>query len=566
MKGPKAPKNPVEKRPAVYVMLDDLVEGSPREGGDNTDIYYLEGRISAQITAITPTISSEIAEGVQSVSGLRKIVHSIGISLTPQDKDKKDKVATFSLCCNAQKGQQGTVFSTKVPCNGEEALIDIADYPEAEQDTILASFCTSFPEYMTAKSTICFYLNEGYEVPAAVIDAPINAKSDDYRNMIQRSLLHQGNVTRIQKAIAKAKQGKDVTIAYIGGSITQGAGAKPINTQCYAYQSYLAFRNRFAPGEGENVHFIKAGVGGTSSELGLTRYEMDVLRYGAVEPDIVIIEFAVNDEGDETKGVCYESLALMAMNGLGNPAVVLLFSVFMNDWNLQDRLARVGYHYNLPMVSVKEAVVPQFYDENPVITKRQYFHDLLHPSNSGHKVMADSLDYLWEQANIAPMEGEDIEEIKAPIIGNTYQNLKAFTRENVQNHSAVIALEAGSFVEQDKQLQCVEKDTNAFCSPEFEHNWMYDGNGDNDSFQMTIKCKDLLLIYKDSGDLSFGTIEVWLDNIMVKRVNPLDVGWNHCNALIIGMGDVVQKHHVAIKMIPEDNSKKFTILGFGYTL
>ena len=347
---------------------------------------------------------------------------------------------------------------------------------------------------------------------------------------------------------------------------SQGAGAKPINTQCYAYQSYLAFRERFAKGEGENVHFIKAGMGGTSSELGLTRYEMDVLRYGSVAPDIVVIEFGVNDEGDETEGVCYESLALMAMNGPSNPAVVLLFSVFMSDWNLQERLAKVGYRYDLPMVSVKDAVVPQFYEEIPVITKRQYFYDLLHPSNSGHKVMGDCLDYLWEQADIAPVADVRVDKDKAPIIGNTYQNLKAFTKQNIHNHSEVILLDVGSFTEQDKELQYVEKDDNAFGLPAFEHNWMHDGKGENDDFQMTIECKDLLLIYKDSGDQNFGTIEVWLDGKIVKKVDPLKVGWNHCNALIILRSDAVQKHHVAIKMIPEDSNRKFTILGFGFTL
>lgn len=53
----------------------------------------------------------------------------------------------------------------------------------------------------------------------------------------------------------------------------------------------------FASGQKDNIHFIKAGVGGTPSQLGMIRYERDILRDGRVEPDIVIVEFAVNDEG-----------------------------------------------------------------------------------------------------------------------------------------------------------------------------------------------------------------------------------------------------------------------------
>ena len=90
-----------------------------------------------------------------------------------------------------------------------------------------------------------------------------------------------------------------MTIAYIGGSITQGARATPIHTQSYAYQSWHMFD--LAYGNGNNVHLVKAGVGGTPSELGMLRFERDVVRDGVL-PDLVVIEFAVNDEGDRNQG------------------------------------------------------------------------------------------------------------------------------------------------------------------------------------------------------------------------------------------------------------------------
>ncbi len=156
--------------------------------------------------------------------------------------------------------------------------------------------------------------------------------SEEYCGMISRSLLQLGNPYRIRKAIEKSKAGKEVTLAYIGGSITQGAGAIPIHTECYAYKSFQLFQNRFSTQN--NVRFIKAGVGGTPSELGMIRFDRDVLREGE-RPDIVVIEFAVNDEGDETKGVCYESLVRKVLKLPWKPAVVLLFSVFANDWNFR---------------------------------------------------------------------------------------------------------------------------------------------------------------------------------------------------------------------------------------
>lgn len=53
---------------------------------------------------------------------------------------------------------------------------------------------------------------------------------DFYNEMIKNSLISTGNNVRIKKVIEKAKNGEDVTIAYIGGSITEGANANP-NTE-----------------------------------------------------------------------------------------------------------------------------------------------------------------------------------------------------------------------------------------------------------------------------------------------------------------------------------------------
>jgi hypothetical protein len=59
----------------------------------------------------------------------------------------------------------------------------------------------------------------------------------DVEQMLKRSVVSAGDVTRLQRAMAKARAGKPVTVAAIGGSITQGALAgRP------------ALRNYTAPG------------------------------------------------------------------------------------------------------------------------------------------------------------------------------------------------------------------------------------------------------------------------------------------------------------------------------
>ena len=52
--------------------------------------------------------------------------------------------------------------------------------------------------------------------------------------MIARSVVSTGNTARLDKVFTKAENGEDITIAYVGGSITEGYAAGPRSPQCYA--------------------------------------------------------------------------------------------------------------------------------------------------------------------------------------------------------------------------------------------------------------------------------------------------------------------------------------------
>lgn len=189
-------------------------------------------------------------------------------------------------------------------------------------------------------------------------------------------------------------------------------------------------------------------------------------------PDIVIVEFAVNDADDETRGNCYESLVLKALASNNEPAVILLFSVFRNDWNLQDRLAPVGFYYDLPMVSMKDALVEQFQkpkDEGGVITKEQYFHDIYHPTNVGHRIMADALANLFRVTDRTNLDQKEDELTKYPIIGNDYVNVKLLDRKNADQ---IARVEIGAFCHTDTEPQMTEMDDHDYGTPLFPNNWM----------------------------------------------------------------------------------------------
>lgn len=562
VKGPVAPKDPTIKRPKIYFMLDNLVTTSNAEDGKPKEIRFLEGRVSGNVSLICPELPKEITDRLQRSADFMRIVHSIGVIMEPVRPEDRDIPMNVTLqhYGKTDRYNSGTRMSMDVLCDGAERVFPVTEFPCTDEDDILGTlYLFSDSETLQAKGTIIFYLNDGYEVPEPVLDPPIDWESENYKALLERSLMSMGNTTRLRRAIEKAANGEDVTIAFIGGSITQGAGAKPIESQSYAYRIYDHFRNTYAE-DPDKVHLVKVGLGGTSSELGLLRYEKDVLRDGTVTPDILIIEFAVNDAGDETQGICFESLAAKAFHRHNGPAVILLFAVFMNDWNLQDRLSPIGYHYDYPMVSVLNAVTPQFGDTpDHVISKRQYFYDCFHPTNDGHRIMADCVDYLIEQS-LAHVSDE-VSFPEESCLGRMYEKTVT-VYPNTLSEYAGITVDFGDFTENDKDLQQAEKDLNHNGTPFFDGSWSRACES-QEPFTVTMNCTSLFFIFKDTGDPAFGPCDVVVDGEVRYEYNPLAIGWNHCKAMIgmpYGKGGM---HTVSV--VPKSPDKRFSIIAFAFT-
>ena len=288
MEGPKAPRDPEKMRPYFYILKDKEIFGSKQEDGTGIQfVYESDGRLinSAQIAG-NITDQEELAL-LENVEGFRKLVHSIGISVELDDP-RESVEFVFQMYGKKDLYGGGTNLKTKLPGDGMERKIDLSDYTWTEDDDIPGQikFIFQTPELL-GKASVRLYLNDGYDAPKETAEEKIDIRSEEYREMIQRSLMNFGNTCRIQRVIEKARDGKEVTLAYIGGSITQGAGAIPIHTKCYAYQSCQLFQKRFAAQD--NVRLIKAGVGGTPSELGMIRFDRDVLR-GEEQPDLVVID------------------------------------------------------------------------------------------------------------------------------------------------------------------------------------------------------------------------------------------------------------------------------------
>ena len=564
-RGPVAPKDPTAKRPFYYVMRDKEICAMPTPDGKGvTPIYESDGRLKASAKLVGNLEDENMLNELVTVEGFRKQIHSVGVSIQKAGEPVK---ATFAFQMYGHKDpyNSGTTLTMDIDTDGMEMVMELDKYDWSDDDNVVGQIRFEFPEPgIMAKVSVCFYLNDGYVAPEQKEDKEVNYESDAYKKMIEKSLMQKGNIHRLKAAIDKARRGEKIEFACIGGSITQGAGAIPINTNCYAYNAFKGFCDIAGRGYEDNIGYTKAGVGGTPSELGILRYVHDVTADGKKAPDVVIVEFAVNDEGDETKGEFFDSLVRMIYNSPQKPAVVLLYSVFVDGYNLQDRLKCVGEAYKLPMVSIKDAVYDQFYlseADGGVVSKNRYFYDMYHPTNVGHRIMADGLINMFKAADASEDEEDfDISGITPPK-GAEFEHIYLVDRSNIDSCSAVISYDCGEFSGHSNEVQFVERDLDLAGTPEFNENWLYDGKGSVAIFKAKIKCSAVLIAYMDSASPEVGCAEIYVDGEKKLTIDPHLIGWQHCNALIAHRGGPSKEYEIEIR-IPEKD-KRFTFLGFG---
>ena len=416
-------------------------------------------------------------------------------------------ILTLSSCSSKKNNQnnEGGEKESNSPQNTVEATVDP----------------TSAPTHVaTAEPTIEPVLTEEERIK---------------KEMVDRSLLRLGNNERLHNVIEKARRGEDVTVGFIGGSITEGfnAGTEDI----FAKLTYEYFADTY--GNRDTVHYVNAGLSGTPSMLGLIRAERDLF---TANPDLIFIEFAVNDARSLYDEGAFESLIVECLNRPNSPAVVLLFSVIENGYTCQQGMQLIGFQYDLPMISITNALQPEF-DAGRMVWD-DWSNDVSHPNEWGQKLYSEFIiNYLNKAA-----EKEKDQPVKMPskFFVADYTNMKMADKTNLEVTSL------GSFV---------EKSTH----PSFENGWMKekDVNG-NEPFTFTFTGRSLFIVFKQVNSEDYGTAEVFVDGEMKAAVSGgSSSGWNNPMPQFVFSEEESKTHTVSIKMGENHKDLAFSILAFG---
>ena len=224
--------------------------------------------------------------------------------------------------------------------------------------------------------------------------------------MIGRSIAYEGSPEPLVELMKRAKKGEKLTLCFLGGSITQGSLSSTPET-CYAYLVYSWFVKRFPKAK---FTYVNAGIGGTSSQFGITRLTENVTPY---KPDFCMVEFSVNDPANPLFRESYEGLIRRLRKFPKQPALLIMNNLFYDTGiNSQAEHDEIGEAYDITCISVRDAVRPEI--ESGKIKREELSPDGLHPNDAGHAVLAGLVaDYL-EKLCAEYVEGRKKPE--APIV------------------------------------------------------------------------------------------------------------------------------------------------------
>jgi lysophospholipase L1-like esterase len=233
--------------------------------------------------------------------------------------------------------------------------------------------------------------------------------------------------------------GADVVIAYFGGSITAAPG--------WRIESRERLSRRYPDAR---ISEVNAAIGGTGSTLGAYRLRRDVI---SRKPDLVFIEFAVNDSGTDSAEIIRSVEGIVRMIRRTIPHTELCFVYTIAHETMLEELGRgalpraasvmeaIADHYGIASINLgleiarmsvagrlvfkgsREEADAAIRSGGPLVFSQDGVHPFI---DTGHRVYADVLERSLEL-----IEGHTLPQ---PIAADNYEEARLVPIEAATRH------------------------------------------------------------------------------------------------------------------------------------
>ena len=360
------------------------------------------------------------------------------------------------------------------------------------------------------------------------------------------------DTSRLQCVMERAAAGEDITIGFLGGSITQGSLASEPE-KCYAALTFDWWRNHFPASK---TKYVNAGIGGTTSHFGAARVEEDLL---SQRPDVVFVEFSVNDTDEAHFMETYEGLVRRIWSCDWQPAIVLIHNRFYDSGaTAQPVHDRIGQCYELPRVCVGDVLYGKL--QAGEMKMEELTPDGLHPNDKGHAMIAEMICGFLEKVDAKRCEAARKETLSQEKTGQQGRNRQAeaapLTRNRYEHarrlRAADITPAEISGFEADPAPQQGITDI-------FKRGWIAIGNGSEITFRFRASC--IAIQYRRTIRGRAPKAQIWLDRAGTQEEpcmildGNFDETWGDCLALeTILEAETEADHTLTLRLIDADGA------------
>ena len=197
----------------------------------------------------------------------------------------------------------------------------------------------------------------------------------------------------------KLSHEKKLNVAFIGGSVTAGAGASIPDKTSWRARIVEDFQNAYPDCD---IHQVNAAIGDSYTKYAVYRMDADLLAY---DYDLVFVEYAINDspwysaENDNDTIVFFETLIRRIYEHNPKADIVIVYTIddkidrklpYFPTAAAQEKIAKL---YDIPSVNFGRALADYIGDGN--LKWADYYSDYVHPNDTGYLYYASVLsEYL----------------------------------------------------------------------------------------------------------------------------------------------------------------------------
>ena len=393
--------------------------------------------------------------------------------------------------------------------------------------------------------TGCNSNSSTYHIDKSIIQnmaAPTNVDNINITDeMKSKSITSIGDTSKLADVMNRAAAGEDLTIAFLGGSITAGSNAEPMESSCFASLTTNWWTQTFP---NANFTYVNAGIGATDSYLGVHRLYDDVLSHN---PDLVILEFAVNDcktINPET----YENIIRNILSYESSPALITLMLTQKNLADYSAEHTEIANYYNLPIISYRD-IYCEGLSEEVLSWESVGCEDGVHPINGGHELIAYSITSFFCNVlqNINNTSYEEYILPKEPLTSERFNTADIYYSDEID------ASYEESFTEQE--INDGLSNTNG---------WQTTEGG---SIEYSIKAKSIGILYLATNDNKSGQFDIYVDNQLITTIDAdYKDGWgNKISYADLGNFEVEDTHEIKIILNSDSTNNDLYICGITHS-